>query len=72
MDIDKYISRTSGLATITGYVSGLAKYGDEIPTRIRVRMLQMLIDEWRKMEPNDEAYTKWCDEWEKVIKEISA
>ena len=73
MDIlEKYMTRSSSLATITGYVSGLAKYTDEIPKRVRIRMLQMLIEEWRKLEPNDEQYKRWCDEWEEKIKEISA
>ena len=67
---DKYSKSSYVLAGMTGYIGAIAKYCDNIPTKERIRILQYLIETWRKYEPS-EMTERWCVEWEEKIKELS-
>ena len=66
---EKAHKASNTLARMTGYFAATAKYGDHIPKRERIGILQYLIKTWRNHEPG-ELTEMWCKEWEEKIKEL--
>lgn len=71
--LEKATEQLSKINTISGQLTGVlsahAKYNNEIPTPVRVRMLDMLIQIWEENDPNSCVTEKWVREW-KAEKEI--
>ena len=57
---------------LTGYYGALAKYDESIPSQVRIRMLQNLIETWEKMFPDNSLTQEWIENWKKDIEKISA
>ena len=55
------------LARISGHIEGTALYDDSVPVKAKLRLLQMMIDEFKKLDPESE----WIEKWEELKKEIS-
>ena len=55
------------LARISGHIEGTALYDDSVPVKAKLRLLQMMIDEFKKLDPESE----WIEKWETLKKEIS-
>ena len=60
------------LARMTGYFGSIAESDERLPITVRIRMIQMLIDEWGKIDPESEVTKKWVSEWEVVIEKLQA
>jgi hypothetical protein len=60
------------LARMTGYFGSMAESNEGIPTSARIRMIQMLIQEWNKIDPESETTKKWVAEWEEIIEKLQA
>ena len=69
---DEYSKMNTLSARMTGYFSALAVYYDEIPTPIRKKILQFLIDSWKETQPESSVIQTWVKDWEEKMKEISA
>lgn len=57
-------------AMLTGYMSGLSKWDTEIPIRARIKMLELLIEQYEPLQEKNEAYSQWVEEWKKVKEEL--
>lgn len=55
------------LARIAGSIEVTARYDDEVSLKVKLRLLQLLIDEFTKLDPN----SNWIPQWEEMKKEIS-
>jgi len=55
------------LARIAGSIEGTARYDSEVSLKTKLRLLQLLIDEFTKLDPN----SAWLQKWEEMKKEIS-
>ena len=55
------------LARISGHIEGTALYDESVPVKAKLRLLQMMIDEFKKLDPESE----WIPKWEELKKEIS-
>ena len=55
------------LARISGHIEGTALYDDSVPVKAKLRLLQMMIDEFKKLDPE----SVWIEKWEALKKEIS-
>lgn len=55
------------LARISGHIEGTALYDDSVPVKAKLRLLQMMIDEFTKLDPNSD----WITKWKEMQKEIS-
>ena len=55
------------LTRISGHIEGTALYDDSVPVRTKLRLLQLIIDEFTKLDPNSE----WIPKWEELKKELS-
>ena len=55
------------LARISGHIEGTALYDESVPVKAKLRLLQMMIDEFKKLDPE----SAWIEKWEELKKEIS-
>ena len=55
------------LARISGHIEGTALYDDSVPVKAKLRLLQMMIDEFTKLDPE----SKWIEKWKEIQKELS-
>ena len=55
------------IARISGHIEGTALYDESVPVKAKLRLLQMMIDEFKKLDPESE----WIEKWEELKKEIS-
>ncbi len=55
------------LARIAGHLEATST-DERIDTKTRLRFLQLMIDEFTKLDPN----SAWIEKWENMKKEISA
>lgn len=66
-------NKTSMIASgVIGYMGAVAKYGEDLPTKTRVNMLNFIIETLRKEAPQDKQYQRWADEYEEAKKKILA
>ena len=55
------------LARISGHIEGTALYDDSVPVKAKLGLLQLMIDEFKKLDPDSE----WIEQWENIKKELS-
>lgn len=61
---DQYRNTSSRAASLTGYLSGMAKYNRSIPNQDRIHILNMLIEMYDNSQ--DSLDQSWVDEWKKA------
>ena len=55
------------LARISGHIEGTALYDDSVPVKAKLRLLQLMIDEFTKLDPE----SAWIEKWKELQKELS-
>ena len=61
----------AALAELTGYVSGLAKYDEQMPKNTRIMLLRKFISFWEEHDPESQVVQGWVKEWNDEIDRIS-
>lgn len=57
-------------ATLTGFLSGMAKWDDEISDWTRIKMLNLLIKQYEPIQDQNEVYALWIAEWKKIKEDL--
>lgn len=69
---EKSMEYSKALAAVVGYMGGLAKWGDEIPESIRVKMLDHIVKTLESTKVNSEVFPTWIEEYNKEKEKILA
>jgi len=67
---NKYREESHKAATLTGYLSGTAKWNTDIPVSERIKMLSILIELYEPQVNECKLYTRWVSEWKQSKEEL--